>query len=65
MNTSFSFAFMRLLVPNLAAVVDTGIVHRDWQQLQRDGYRLLLLLLIFVFLVPDRALGNGGSSDFR
>jgi hypothetical protein len=43
-NTSFSFEFMRLLVPNLAAVVGSGIVLRDWQQLQRNGYRRLLLL---------------------
>jgi hypothetical protein len=33
-----SWEFMRLLVPNLAAVVDSGFIHRDWPQLQRNGF---------------------------
>ena len=30
--------FTRLLVPNLAVVVDSGFTHRDWPQLQRNGF---------------------------
>ena len=30
--------FMRLLLPNLAAVVNSGFIHRDWPQLQRNGF---------------------------
>jgi hypothetical protein len=33
-----SWQFMRLLVPNLALVVDSGFTHRDWQALQRTGF---------------------------
>jgi hypothetical protein len=32
-----NWQFTRLIVPNLAIVVDSGVVHRDWSQLQRNG----------------------------
>ena len=33
-----SWQFTRLLVPNLAVVVDSGFTHRDWPQFQRNGF---------------------------
>ena len=33
-----NWQFTRLIVPNLAIVVDSGVVHRDWLQLQRNGF---------------------------
>ncbi len=33
-----SWELMRLLVPNLAIVVDSGFAHRDWPELQRNGF---------------------------
>jgi hypothetical protein len=40
-----SWELMRLLVPNLAAVVDSGFIHRDWPQLQRNGFETTTLSL--------------------
>ena len=37
-DNGVSWEFMRLLVPNLAAVVDSGFIHRDWPPLQRNGF---------------------------
>ena len=37
-DNGVSWQFMRLLVPNLAAVVDSGFIHRDWPPLQRNGF---------------------------
>jgi hypothetical protein len=37
-DRSVSWQFTRLLVPNLAVVVSSGFIHRDWAQAQRFGF---------------------------
>ncbi len=36
-DDSVNWQFSRLLVPNLAVIIDSGFIHRDWPQLQRNG----------------------------
>ena len=65
-----SWEFMRLLVPNLALVVNSGFIHRDWWQLQRNGFdttTVSLKDLLYesdpheVLLSAELSWGIGGS----
>jgi len=65
-----SWQFMRLLAPNLAAVVGSGFIHRDWPQLQRNGFdttTVSLKGLLYesdpheVLLSAEMSWGIGGS----
>jgi len=38
MDEGASWEFMRMLVPNLAAVIDSGYINRNWPQFQRNGF---------------------------
>lgn len=40
-----NWQFTRLIVPNLAVVVDSGVIHRDWPQLQRNGFDITTVSL--------------------
>jgi len=65
-----SWELMRLLVPNLAIVVDSGFAHRDWPELQRNGFdttTVSLKGLLYesdpheVLLSAELSWGIGGS----
>ena len=69
-DNGVSWQFMRLLVPNLAAVVDSGFIHRDWPPLQRNGFdttTVSLKGLLYesdpheVLLSAEMSWGIGGS----
>ena len=70
MDQGVSWEFMRLLVPNLAAVVDSGFIHRDWPRLQRNGFDTTVVSLkglLYqsdpheVMLAAKMSWGIGGS----
>ncbi len=44
-DNSVSFEFMRLLVPNVAAVVDSGVIYRNWTDFNRSGFDATTLSL--------------------
>jgi hypothetical protein len=44
-DNGVNWQFTRLIVPNLAVVVDSGVIHRDWLQLQRNGFDITTVSL--------------------